>query len=271
MMPQRMRALAAIALFGGSPAAASASASVNVYAAGSLRALVTSLSASAAGIGVTIEPVFGGSGALRDRIEKGESADLLLSADLGSPDALTKEGRTQFSPIAFARNRLCLVARRSLGLNATNLLVRLTAAGVRIKTSKPVTDPAGDYAMAMFDLMDRAKPGVGPILRAKAASLWNVAPKAMQPGQNPTAALFGAQSIDVAVTYCSASADIVNTSAELDTVPVPDSYDPRPVYGMAVLTSNPAAARLALLLLSEQGQALVTSSGLIPVAINAPR
>ena len=48
-----------------------------IFAAGSLRGVVTELAAEAGpALGVEVQPSFGGSGAMRERIEKGESADL---------------------------------------------------------------------------------------------------------------------------------------------------------------------------------------------------
>jgi hypothetical protein len=120
--------------------------------------------------------------------------------------------------------------------------------------------------MAMFDRMDRAHPGAGPKLRAAAAPLWDVAPTSLAPGANATAALFAADRIDVAVTYCSASGDILRSASGLASLAVPDAYDPKPVYGLAVLSPSAAAQRLALLILSQVGQAAVAGAGLLPLA-----
>src|SRR3984885_3859910 len=81
---------------------------VVIFAAGSLRGVVTELAAEAGPtLGVEVQPSFGGSGARRERLEKGEAADLLMSADLASPRQLEAQGRTTVPIIAFARNRMC--------------------------------------------------------------------------------------------------------------------------------------------------------------------
>src|SRR5580658_7989096 len=117
-----------------------------IYAAGSLRGVVTELAAEAGPVlGVDVQPSFGGSGSMRERIEKGEAADLLMSADLASPRKLEAQGRTTVPIIAFARNRMCIVSRRSAGITAANLIDRMLADGVRLKTSTPIVDPSGDY------------------------------------------------------------------------------------------------------------------------------
>ena len=126
---------------------------VDVYAAGSLRTVVTALHDRAAAMGIDVNATFVGSGSLREKIEKGATPDLLLSADMASPIALAKSRRAVIPPVAFARNRICLVARRSLRLTPGNMVSTLLDKKVRIKTSEPVADPSGDYAMAMFDLM----------------------------------------------------------------------------------------------------------------------
>jgi molybdate transport system substrate-binding protein len=41
-------------------------------------------------------------------------------------------------------------------------------------------------------------------------------------------------------------------------------------YGLAVLTDNSAAARLAPFLLSEKGQAIIAENGLVPASGNVP-
>ena len=239
---------------------------VDVYAAGSLRGVVTALAPKALAMGIELKPTFGGAGDLRDRIEQGATPDLLLSADMASPRRLVAEGRAGEPAIAFARNRLCLVARRSLGLTPANLVARLLGKNVRIKTSKPVADPSGDYAMAMFDLIEAARPGAGKSLRANAEAQMAVTVPGVRPGQNATAALFEAKRVDVAVTYCSASADLLKDTHDLVRIAVPASFDPKPVFGMALLSTNPAAMRFALLLLSDVGQDAISASGLIPLA-----
>lgn len=64
---------------------------VRLYAAGSLRVAMTEV---AQAFSTTGEPVvnvtFGASGLLRERIEKGEPADVFASADMGNPQALAR-------------------------------------------------------------------------------------------------------------------------------------------------------------------------------------
>ncbi len=241
---------------------------IEIYAAGSLRTTVEALAKEAAPLfDIEVKSTFGGSGTLRQRIEGGEAPDLFLSADMGSPRKLADGGRTIVPAVAFARNRMCLVARQSVGVTPENLIDRMLAKDIRIRTSTPIADPGGDYAMAIFDRIDAVRPGAGQILRDKAQRLrdsLNTTPP------TPAASLFLSNQIDMMVSYCSGAPAIEKQVPGLTTIAIPPELEPQPVYGMAVLSSKPSAMRLALFLLSEKGQAIVKSSGLLPI-LDAPR
>lgn len=240
---------------------------VEIFSAGSLRAVVNDLASVAApALNVEVKATFGGSGLLRERIEKGEQPDLFMSADLASPRKLEGEGRTVVPAVMIARNRMCVLARRTAGLTAANLIDRLLATGVRVKTSTPVADPAGDYAWAIFERIDALRPGAGAVLRDKAQALMSVTAAPAAPGQSPYGALFAAGLIDASITYCSGVANLEKEVEGLASLPVPAELDPHPVDGLAILSAKPAAMRLALYLLSEKGQAMVARAGLVPVA-----
>ncbi len=247
-----------------SPAHAQA---VEIYSAGSLRGVVGDLTQQAASaFHIEVKSTFGGSGSLRERIEKGEKPDLFMSADLGSPRKLQTQGRTVVPVIAFARNRMCIVSWRSAGLTPTNLLDRLLAKNVRVKTSTPIADPSGDYAWGIFDRIDQIRPGSGTALKEKARALMSVTATPASPTQSAAAALFASKQVDISITYCSGFAALQKELPQLAAFPVPPRLDPHPVYGLAVLSNKPQALRVALLLLSEQGQEIIGKAGLLPVA-----
>ena len=236
---------------------------VRIYAAGSLaRALPPILAAS----GVEVAPpVFGPAGALGDRLLNGETADLFASADLAKPRALVAK-RGGFV-VAFARNRMCVASKKSLGLTDDNLLDKLLSPALRLATSTPVVDPGGDYALAVFARADAIKPGAGKTLAEKALHLL-AAPGTMvpKPGHSAAATIFLDNHADALIYYCSGGADLVAEVPDLVSTPLPPPLDIRPVYGLAVLSDRPEAARLALFLLSDSGQALLAKAGLTPVA-----
>jgi len=203
---------------------------------------------------------------MRERIEKGEKPDLFTSADLGSPRKLQSQGRTVVPVVAIARNRMCILSRRSAGVTAANLIDRMLAKNTRLKTSTPVADPAGDYAWAIFDRIEALRPGAGAILKEKAQALMSLSAAPAKANQNPYRVLFESGKVDMVITYCSHTASLGQEAPELTSLVVPPRLDPHPVYGLAVLSSRPAALRLALFLLSEKGQAIVARAGLVPIA-----
>ncbi|MBV8852227.1 MAG: substrate-binding domain-containing protein [Sinobacteraceae bacterium] len=257
-----------------SAAPASTAQPVTVYAAGSLRNTLTAMSeVLGAQYNLPVKLTFGPSGGLRERIEHGEHADLLLSADLGSPRQLASSGRTVLPVVAFARNAMCIISYRSAGLTADNLIQRMLQDKVRLKTSKPVADPSGDYAWAIFDRIDARRSGAGAVLKEKAQRSMSLAtpagaaqsPSASVPAQNPTAALFAGKQIDLAITYCSGAPEVLQALPDLVSLPIPTELDPHPVYGAALLSERPEAMRVLLVLLSEQGQELIAHAGLLPL------
>lgn len=239
---------------------------VEIYSAGSLRGVVAELAReAAASYHIDVKATFGGSGALRERIEKGETPDLLLSADIGNPRRLASQGRAVLPAVPFARNSMCIVSRRSARVTAANLVDRMLAKRVRIRTSTPMADPAGDYAWAIFDRIEVMRAGAGTVLKRKARASMNLIPARRSAAQSALAALFASNQIDLAITYCSASGSLETELPELTSLVVPAALDPHPVYGIAVLSEKPAAQKLALLLLSEKGEAIISSQGLLPL------
>lgn len=73
----------------------------------------------------------------------------------------------------------------------------------------------------------------------------------------------------MAVTYCSANGDLVKTVPGLENILVPAVYDPKLVFGLALLFPRPEAMRIALLLLSKAGQSAIKASGLSPLSADA--
>jgi molybdate transport system substrate-binding protein len=269
MCTLRKRSLAVCASLLASSAVAQPHETVEIFSAGSLRGVVSDVAhAVSDAYGIELKPTFGGSGLLRERIEKGETPDLFLSADVASPRKLEAVGRAVVPTVAFARNRMCIVSRRALQLSASNLVERLLAKDVRLKTSTPIADPAGDYAWAILDRIDAQRPGSGAVLKAKAQASMNLT-ATPQAGQSAAAALFQTKQVDVSITYCSATAALEQEVPEITHLVVSGPLDPHPVDGMAVLSSRDAVLRVALYLLSDKGQAIIAHAGLVPISEGA--
>ncbi len=260
------RSVAAAGLVAGLAVATARAEPMHIFAAGSLSAAVPELlAASGLPADAVAPPVFGPAGLLRQRIAAGEHADLFLSADLAQPKRLADAGLAA-PPVAFARNRMCVVARTSLHLTAQNLVDRLLDPAVRLATSTVGADPGGDYATAVFARADSLHPGARATLEAKALQLFG-GPTTMVPtgGHTPAGAVLLADKADAVLYYCSSAAAVVSEVPDTAALPLPPSLEVSPVYGLTVIGNNPDAQRLALFMLSTPGQTILVRYGLLPV------
>lgn len=249
---------------------ADAPAPLQVYAAGSLTGAFNALLAAfGTPLGTGAQPTYGPSGLLRERLERGEPADLFASADMGQPQRLADAGRGM-PVVLFARNRMCALGRENLGLTEANLLDRLLDPAVKLATSTPGADPGGDYAWAVFARAEQVRPGARATLVGKAQQLVggpSMAP--LVPGQGPSEGVFLSGRADVMLGYCSGADTLRRTLPDLAAVALPAALEVGPEYGMTVLSANPAAARFALFVMSRPGQAILKQHGLIPVTLSA--
>jgi ABC-type molybdate transport system substrate-binding protein len=240
---------------------------LHLYAAGSLGAAMTDLLA-ASGIPAAdvATPVFGPSGVLRERIEHGAPADILASADMDQPRRLSHE-RGNRPVVMFTRNRMCLLARKSLGVTPENMLDRMLDPALRLATSTPHADPGGDYAWAVFAKADALRPGAKATLESKSLTLvGGPDSKPLVAGHGQVEGVFLANRADMMLGYCSGSPAVMRDVPGLVSVPLPPVLTVDPAYGMVVLTDNPLADRFAVFVMSEQGQAILTHDGFVPVA-----
>ena len=252
------------------PAAARAE-PLRIYAAGSLTGAFNALlEAFGTPPGSGAQPIYGPSGLLRERLEQSENADLFASADMGQPRQLAQAGRG--TPVVmFARNRMCALARERLGITPANVLDRLLDPAVKLATSTPGADPGGDYAWAVFARAEQVHPGAEAALNGKAQQLVGgpgMAP--LVPGQGPSEGVFLSGRADVMLGYCSGTNGLRRTVPDLVAVPLPPELEVGPAYGMTLLSGSPDAARFAVFVMSERGQAILAKSGLIAVAAPPP-
>lgn len=244
---------------------AHASEPIRIYAAGSLGSVMKELvAASGLPEGAVAPPVFGPAGALRQRLQSGETADLFASADLAQPRTLA--GDSAMLVVPFARNRMCVLAQERLGLSADTLLDRMLSPELRLATSTPGADPGGDYARAVFARADALHPGARAALVDKSLMLLG-GPGSMTPqvGHSAAATILLGDHADALLYYCSGTAKAAQEAAGLVSIPLPESLEVGPVYGLVVLSNRPEAARLALFMVSEQGQAILEKAGLLPL------
>jgi molybdate transport system substrate-binding protein len=243
--------------------------SLRIFAAGSLSGAFTEIiKAFPAPPGSVATPVFGPSGVLRERIEHGQAADILASADMAQPRMLAHTGQPV---IMFTRNRMCALGRERLGLTQDNLLDRMLDPAVRLATSTPGADPSGDYAWAVFARAEAVRPGAQATLQAKALQLVggpNTRP--LVAGHGAAQGVFLADRADIMLGYCSGVGSVMQEVPGLVSVMLPPTLLVGPAYGMVVLSDDPLAARFALFVMSEQGQAALQRYGFDPIGLAPP-
>jgi molybdate transport system substrate-binding protein len=246
---------------------------LRVLAAGSLKDAFTAIFTDyTRQYGSTFAPVWGPSGVLRGRLQNGEAFDVFASAALPHAQALTDAGVSGPS-VLFARNALCIVTEADRPLDSGNLIETLLKPDIRIGTSTPVSDPAGDYTWEMFHKVDAQRPGSFDTLAKKAQQLFG-GPATTTPvnGRPRLLVALDDRQIDLFIYYCSGAREIVKASPKYKSVALPPELSVGPEYGLTVSRkAAPGAADFAMYLLSPQGQSSLKSFGFIPVALPAER
>ena len=234
---------------------------VRLYAAGSLRTALTEVgTAFEEKSGTAVQGTFGASGLLRERIEKGEGAEVFASANMEHPQALERAGKAGRVRL-FARNRLCALSREEF--SSGQFLDRLLDPSVKVGTSTPKADPSGDYAFELFAKAENLRPGARAALEKKALKLTG-GPDSPQPpkGRSLYAMLVGEGKADVFLLYCTAAAEARQENPALRIVTIPEPLAVGADYGLTVVKGATAdAQRFADFILSAAGQTILVKHG----------
>jgi len=237
-----------------------------VYAAGSLKSALAEAAALFKVVGggeIAFE--FGPSGVLRDRLAKGEAADVFASANMEHPKALADAGKAE--PVRmFARNSMCAVAHPELNLNQGNFLPTLLDPNVKLATSTPKADPSGDYAWLVFERAEKIKPGAYEALSKKALQLVG-GPNSPAPPSNRSlyGLLLERGDADLFLTYCTNATIAKREVPSLVVVPLPESLSVGAEYGLVTMNGASAASKtFADFLLSPAGQSVLQRAGFAP-------
>lgn len=236
---------------------------VLLHSAGSLRAALTEVAqAFEKATGIAVKPVFGASGLLKDRIAKGEAAEVFASADLGNPEALAKAGLV--GPIVlFARNELCAFARPEVAVTSETLLERMLDPAIKLGTSTPKADPSGDYAFQVFARAEAVRPGAKAALEAKALQLTGASTSIAAPGgANVYGHKLANGEADLFLAYCTNAQPIAKEQPGLKLVRLPPALAVGADYGLTVMTKASSNAwRFAMFILSRAGQEILLKHG----------
>ena len=248
--------------------AAMAQEPVRLYAAGSLRAVMLELGAVFEKTEeVKLAPVFGASGLLRERIERGEAADVFASADMGHPQRLAATGLS-FPAVPFAYNRLCALASPKIEVTSATLLDRILDPDVKLGMSTPVADPSGDYAVQLFERAEKLRAGARAALLEKARRLTGGPDSPPPPkGRSIYAALVSGGEADIFLTYCTNALQAQQEVPGMRVVQVPEELAVSARYGLTVMRgARLHAARFSEFVLSRQGQEILSRHGFAPVS-----
>jgi molybdate transport system substrate-binding protein len=243
---------------------AAAAQPVQLYSAGSLKdAWLETIQAFEAATAVKVQPRFGPSGVLKDDIMAGARADVFTSANMEHPQALAA-ARLSGPVVLFARNRLCAIARPGLDVAPATLLERMLDPTVKLATSTPKADPAGDYAWTVFRKADAVRPGAFAQLDKKALQLVG-GPNSPPPpadGRSGYGALVAQGAADLFLAYCTAAKVAQQENPTQRVIALPPELAVGADYGLTVLNGAPADAyRLAMFILSPEGQGILAKAG----------
>jgi ABC-type molybdate transport system substrate-binding protein len=152
-----------------------------------------------------------------------------------------------------------------------NLIETLLKPDIKIGTSTPVSDPAGDYTWEMFRKIDAGRAGSFEILSKKARQLFGGAATTTPiNGRSRLLVALDDRQIDLFIYYCSGAREMVKASPKYKSIELPPEFSVGPEYGLAVSRkAAPGAADFAMYLLSPPGQATLRSFGFIPVTLPA--
>jgi len=236
---------------------------VMLYAAGSLKAALGEVARDfGKATGHKVATTFAPSGLLRQRIEKGEPAQVFASANMKHPTKLHRDGRA--GPVTmFARNKLCAIAQPEVAVDTASLLEVLLDPNTRVGTSTPKADPSGDYAWALFGKANKVEPGAFKTLDAKAMRLTGGRDTAKAPkGRNQYGWVMEGGKADLFLTYCTNAALAKKEVPSLKIVSVPNALSVGAKYGVTTLKGAPGAAeKLKAYILSANGQKVLARYG----------
>ncbi|MCL4762984.1 MAG: molybdate ABC transporter substrate-binding protein, partial [Burkholderiales bacterium] len=212
--------------------------------------------------GGPVQGEYGPSGLLRDRLAKGERADVFASANMEHPQSLAAAGGAgAVRPVA--RNQLCALVAPGLAVTSDTLLERMLDPAVKLGTSTPKADPSGDYAFALFGKAEAHRPGAKAALEAKALKLTG-GPDSPPPPKDRSVygMLVAERKADIFLTYCTNAKAARDEHPTLSIVAVPAPLAVGATYGMTVLAgAGPAAATFADFVLAQEAQRILSRHG----------
>jgi ABC-type molybdate transport system substrate-binding protein len=159
---------------------------------------------------------------------------------------------------------MCALSRPGLELKPETLVRTLLDPAIKLGTSVPKADPAGDYAWMVFDRIEQA--GTADAARRLAAKALQLTGGPNSPPPPPDRSAYGvlvAQgAADVFLTYCTNAVVAAREQPGLQVLPLPEAINVSASYGVTPLAGAPEAARHFVdFLLAPEGQAVLARHG----------
>lgn len=246
--------------------------SMEVASAGSVAAVVRDLGARfAAETGLDVNVRHGPAGLLAQSILRGAATDAYVSASPTGPQQLHALGLFE-PPVPLAHNRLALVARSGLSLDASDPLAALDHAGWRIAMSTPSADPGGDYAQAFFAALAASQPERAARILLRTQSMYgDVLPIPGQPQDNPVHRVLASGQADLALVYASGVTALQSLMPGLSSCALPEALSPRTtIMACCGVDSAQAVRRFLLFLQSDIARTAFAASGFALPAVSPP-
>lgn len=233
------------------------------YAAGSLREPLTDIArAYESASNVKVALTFGASVLPRERIEKGAPAQVFASADTQHPETLFSAGVLWQKPAPMVRNKLCALANPKIETIPANLLTLMLDPAIKLGTSTPGADPAGDYAWAVFRRAEAVSSGAYAALDAKALQLTGSVSTPQPPARRGTYAwLMDEGRADLFLTYCTNALSAQKEVPRLAVLALPPALEVGAVYGVTARGGDAVATQFMEYLLSPGAQAVCARYG----------
>ncbi|MFP5597629.1 substrate-binding domain-containing protein [Kluyvera sp. 142486] len=234
---------------------------LTLLAAGSLRrAFIPLQSLFSVQTGIPVELVFGPAGLLRERIENGAPCSLFASANRQHPQTLCDSGRAHGLQI-FARNTLIVTVRNTPQTSGKSWLELLSDPSLRLGTSTPLCDPSGDYTWQLFEQLEAGYPGLGESLKRRAMPLVGGRESLTVPaGEMASSWLIREELADLFIGYAH-YATALQGEPDVRSVVIPQGWNIRCDYYMAMLDESAAAQQFYRFILADEGQRCLCDAG----------
>jgi molybdate transport system substrate-binding protein len=187
---------------------------------------------------------------------------VFASANMDHPRSLAEAGKA--GPVVlFARNSLCAFVKPGLEVTSENLLERMLDPSIKLGTSTPRADPAGDYAYQAFARAEAVRPGAKAALESKALNLTGGPNSAPVPaGRNAYGHMIADGQADIFLAYCTNRGPIAKEQPGIGVVQLPPALAVGADYGITVVNGAKVSAYVfAMFILAPTGQAILAKHG----------